>query len=931
MIATLASCSKDGSSCLNPITFTDQHGNAVMDRMRYQRACGRFCDVSLMVKERQFGAHRNILAACSPYFDSILVHNKVVKEKVVVNCQNPTVFELLLNYMYSGSVVIDRSSVAELLKLANNFLIVRLKNYCAEYLDRCTDAANCLSVKKLAAKYNMPALLKNATEFFELNLNKCLLESVDILEYDFSELKTIIEDPKHAGNIQADTHLRLIARWVNSKTAQRESHFKELLQGCDLSLVPGQTLENLLDYLPLFTDSQLCRFILLREMQTLRRGMQKYEAQYLNLCAKYDVDGSFGDFTTSSDPDISMDSLTHEGRRNQSLPPEMLDDMSDGIQDEIDGHSSDPGEDMEEGRPTLKLKIQLGGNPANQAPNRKNRLLGKNGNDLHKLYRKTVSVASKRRGRPPKVRSDANEEAVPSGNDSEGELEPESAFYELGDDQTQPVEFEEEEEFDPETVADDSDNEQVEVPPERSVQPEVEIQSQYSCPHCVFKTNVASRLIRHAARHSRNILYVCNICQFENKWNKKFYEHMRAHFEGPPFQCDTCEFKALRIQALLSHRLTHSDDRPYKCPECNLRCRTKNNLVIHHRVHTGEKPFKCPHCEKMFAMKSNLDQHVASHSDDRPFTCDICNFTTKYQSHLISHRRVHTGDLFHCHYHGCNYSSPKKSQLAAHLRTHLAVRSHQCKICNRSFIEKSHLVRHERIHLEDKPFKCDNCDYASSRRDKLKEHIQKHHNSATSQKQHRRRYRRAKQLAQLTEQHAKAPAKQPIDLATIGFRPINESEFAETNTSTPVRTSFAGGPISRQEANNFPSLAVPSTSGLTRPSSAIQTSNVTHPNVSPSRSLNVNLNVHLGTNMIETPSDSLVTPIPRSPQSFTQGVGSEYFITDAQALEAQRPMSLPPYSNNQSNQQQQFHSQQQIQPPQSVNNQGANGNWFGSF
>ncbi|TMS38042.1 hypothetical protein L596_004855 [Steinernema carpocapsae] len=925
MIATLASCSKDGSSCLNPITFTDQHGNAVMDRMRYQRASGRFCDVSLIVKERQFGAHRNILAACSPYFDSILVHNRVVKEKVIVNCQNPTVFELLLNYMYSGSVVIDRSSVAELLKLANNFLIVKLKNYCAEYLDRCMDAANCLSVKKLAAKYNMPTLLKNAVEFFDTNLSKCLLESIDILDFEFAELKTVIADPKNTNKIQPDTHLRLIARWVSHNIALREGCFKELLLNCPLALVPGQTIENLLDYLPLFTESQICRYILLQEMNNSQLGMQKYEAQYMALYSKYNGDGSFTDFNASSDPDVSMDSIQLDTRRNQSLPPELSDLSDSELHDDMEAHSSDPGEEIEEGRPALKLKIQLGGNPIFD---RKNRLLGKNGNEMHKHYRKTVSAAiTKRRGRPPKVRPEILlEEPIPLC-DSDIELEPESAFYELGDDHSQPVEFEEEEEFDPETVGDDSDGEANEAAVESQMQPEAE--KQFSCPHCVFKTNLASRLTRHTAKHSRNILYVCNICQFENKWNKMFYAHMREHFEGPPFQCDTCEFKANRIQALLSHRLTHSDDRPYKCPECSLRCRSKSNLVIHHRVHSGEKPFKCLQCEKEFAMKSNLDQHIASHSDDRPFTCDICEFTTKYQSHLISHRRVHTGDLFHCHYHGCNYSSPKKSQLAAHLRTHLAVRSHQCKICNRSFIEKSHLVRHERIHLEDKPFKCDNCDYASSRRDKLKEHIQKHHNAASSQKQHRRRYRRAKQLAQLAEQQSKTSTKQSVDIAAIGFRPIPDSEFSEANPATPIPVGFSASVNLRSESQNFPSVIVPTTSGLNRPSSAIQTSTVSHPNLSPSRSLNVNLNVSSGA--LDASSDSLVTPIPRSPQSFTQGVGSEYFITDAQALEAQRPMSLPPYSNNQSNQPQQFHTQQQLQPPQSVNNQGTNGNWFGNF
>lgn len=146
--------------------------------------------------------------------------------------------------------------------------------------------------------------------------------------------------------------------------------------------------------------------------------------------------------------------------------------------------------------------------------------------------------------------------------------------------------------------------------------------------------------------------------------------------------------------------------------------------MIFHRIF---KPYQCDLCGRRFSMKAGLDQHVQSHRKDRPFLCDTCGFATKYKSYLVSHMRIHAGTAFRCEYPNCEYFSPKRSQLKAHMRTHKAIRAHICAICGRGFVERSHLVRHERIHLTEKPFKCDHCEYTSSRRDKLKEHTDKHH------------------------------------------------------------------------------------------------------------------------------------------------------------------------------------------------------------
>ncbi|PSN51079.1 hypothetical protein C0J52_01507 [Blattella germanica] len=152
----------------NPMNFTEnQHGNAVLEKLKVQREEGRFCDVTLYVEGKQFRAHRNVLASCSPYFDSVLKMHRTVKEHLTVTCQNSEIFQCLLNYMYTGTVVIDKNNVTELLRLANHFLVSKLKSYCAEYLDRYLDISNCLSVKEMAEKYNMPALLKAATLFVQ--------------------------------------------------------------------------------------------------------------------------------------------------------------------------------------------------------------------------------------------------------------------------------------------------------------------------------------------------------------------------------------------------------------------------------------------------------------------------------------------------------------------------------------------------------------------------------------------------------------------------------------------------------------------------------------------------------------------------------------------------------------------------------------------
>uniref|UniRef100_A0A8C9ZA21 BTB domain-containing protein n=1 Tax=Sander lucioperca TaxID=283035 RepID=A0A8C9ZA21_SANLU len=48
------------------------HPHTVLSKLNEQRSQGLFCDVTIVVEDVKFQAHKNILAACSGYFRNAL-------------------------------------------------------------------------------------------------------------------------------------------------------------------------------------------------------------------------------------------------------------------------------------------------------------------------------------------------------------------------------------------------------------------------------------------------------------------------------------------------------------------------------------------------------------------------------------------------------------------------------------------------------------------------------------------------------------------------------------------------------------------------------------------------------------------------------------------------------------------------------------------
>ncbi|NWH78913.1 KAISO regulator, partial [Piaya cayana] len=93
------------------ISATDaQYSSVLLQSLNEQRDHGLFCDVTVIVEDRKFRAHRNILSASSTYFHQLFSMAGQVFELSFVRAE---IFAEILNYIYSSKIISIRSDLLD--------------------------------------------------------------------------------------------------------------------------------------------------------------------------------------------------------------------------------------------------------------------------------------------------------------------------------------------------------------------------------------------------------------------------------------------------------------------------------------------------------------------------------------------------------------------------------------------------------------------------------------------------------------------------------------------------------------------------------------------------------------------------------------------------------------------------------------------------
>ncbi|XDV22363.1 hypothetical protein PO909_027270 [Leuciscus waleckii] len=114
-----------------------EHSADLLGSLNRQRLSGLLCDVLLVAQEREFPAHRSVLASCSTYFHKLFTSGLAADRQKVyaLDFVRPEALAALLDFAYTATLTVSRNSVVDILSAARVLEISPVQDVCTHLLD----------------------------------------------------------------------------------------------------------------------------------------------------------------------------------------------------------------------------------------------------------------------------------------------------------------------------------------------------------------------------------------------------------------------------------------------------------------------------------------------------------------------------------------------------------------------------------------------------------------------------------------------------------------------------------------------------------------------------------------------------------------------------------------------------------------------------
>ncbi|KAL4085445.1 hypothetical protein QTP88_027304 [Uroleucon formosanum] len=218
-----------------------------------------FCDIKLETDDGTIILeHKIVLISASPYFRAMFTRfEESNKNHIKMEDIDSVILQLLINYIYTGEIIVNEEHVKGLLVAANLIQLDYIKKVCEEFLQTQLNPSNCLRIRAFADLHNCTELMSNSDAY----IKKHFLEVVkydEFLSLSHEEVIQLIACSDLTVSFEENV-FESGMNWVKYELSCREQFLPDLMEHVRLPLISKPyLLDNVVEE-PLLKNSNKCK------------------------------------------------------------------------------------------------------------------------------------------------------------------------------------------------------------------------------------------------------------------------------------------------------------------------------------------------------------------------------------------------------------------------------------------------------------------------------------------------------------------------------------------------------------------------------------------------------------------------------------------------------------------------------------------------